>query len=1576
MDEKVEAFLKLIGYPEELYPEFQDAYFTDMKQTNASLTVFIDLHVGHFLSYQAYYELFSILDAFEKDEKKGFRAQIAFYYDRPVQEKELCAMIDGYIEKKNYPDLGDYRVDLNAKTVTFEYSAFGRNADELKKQTESLSVLLKRACFPVTVYLGMVKDEEEEISGPSVDLEFEQRALMDARVASLDRLEKKRQDELDKTYLPCSIKDAMSMTMKRVEVRGTVFALEMKDIKNHTKHLLTLSYADDTYAVVSTLFEGKKNDMALLSSFKEGDRILVRGKPEYDEYAKQNTIRVDSIEKLPPLPLRQDRWMKGMKIVFVFQKPNPEKPKKPFETKVSFKKTVEIPCFCSPEEALNGEWRSECGEGLVLNLFPEGKASLSDAEGHGFSFPYTIDGNSLSFGGWEGAFGLYPDAPKKVLLDFNRRIELHLHTQMSQMDAPGKASDYFNAAERWGWKALGVTDHGTAAAFPTFQDLGKAHPSVRPLYGAELYLCDDVLHNIFNPSDRPLRTMRYCVFDLETSGLSCRYDRIIEFGAVIFQNGQIEDRMDIFINPDRKLSQTTVNLTHITQEMVDGGLPIKKALQQIVAFVGDATLVAHNGQFDYGFLNEALKNNGMPILKNPVIDTLPLSRYMFPELKSHRLGACCKFLGVEYDEESAHRAVYDAEVLNGVWEAMLNRLTNTDAGITHADLMKLQSDRTVQNTPVPYHVCVYARNKQGLHDLFRILSDGSIKYLNGVPRAPKSLITQYRANLLIGSACQNGEVFQLAMTKGKERVEEAMKWYDYIEVQPPCEYDWLVNDGQLTSMDDVYKIVRDVIDMAREVDKPVVATSDAHYCEKSEKIFRDVFIFAKGLKGARHPLNPYRRDKMPYYENPDCHLRTTDEMMEEFSFLKDEKLEEEIVIENTYKVASLLSPEVAPIHNYLAFPIIDHCDQMLHDLVYSTAKDWYGDPLPKIVQERLDTEMAGIHGGGFDVIYWISSKLVRFCNDHGYIVGSRGSVGSSLVATMSGISEVNPLPPHYRCPHCRHVEWDVPKEYKSGFDLPDKDCPVCGTKMIKDGHDIPFQTFIGFHAEKTPDIDLNFPRDYQAQAHAATRVLLEKESGNHVYKAGTTQTVEENKAYGYAKGYFENLAMHPETGVKVEDISDAEIKRVAKGVIGVKVTTGQHPGGIIVIPRGTDVYDFTPIQYPADKPDADWQTSGFDYNQMHDTILKFDELGHVDPMTLKLMAKLHGHADDFIAFMKSLPLGDKKVMSLFLNVDALNMKHNYLGAKVGTLALPEFGTNYVSNLILETKPKTFADLLRVQGLSHGTNVYAGNQQDLIKQGTMDINTCIGCRDDIMLQLHQDYGMDQEESFVIMEIVRHGRFKKPKPKEGGMEAREKFIADMKAHNVPQWYIDACDKIQYLFPKAHAAAYTMMALRVAWFKVYDPLAFYAGYFTCRCDQFDIGAMSRGADGILRRLRQLDDKVNVEHKKLTAPELDLQLVLQVALECVDRGYKIMNIDIRRSLASQWVIDREQNAIIPPFTVLAGLGEAVAQTVVDARNDHPFTSVEDFTNRTKVPKQKIQELADLGCLKDLPQDDMITLF
>lgn len=1467
MDRKFESYLNLIKVSDELKFKLKEGFFTKYYLTDANKVFVGDVQFPKLLDYLTYEELFNKVDSFSKLDS-GFESVLNFKYTYPLTKDDYSNFINSYINKINNPALKNYKVDIDKKEILFEYSA-NISANGMLVLTKPLVDMLYKAGAPLKVCLGLVNNS---IDGSDIiDNEFEKDSIRQNKIDQQRKEEYQKQLELDKTYVPCKIKDAVTCTLKRVEVCGNIFEIEIREIKNHTKKLAVISYEDGSYGVVSNLFEGKRYDAAFIEDLKVGDRIKIKGTPKYDDYAKQVVIGIDTIEKIDPLPKRMDNY--------------------------------------------------------------EGK----------------------------------------------KRIELHLHTNMSTMDGTCDIKDYVKTAISWGWDAIGMTDHGNVQNYPGLQDTSAG--KIKPLYGCELYMVDTDLKIALNPQDIILNNAEYVVFDLETTGLSSRYDRIIEFGATKVRNGQIVDNIDFFINPDFKLSSVTTNLTHITDEMVRGGYPIKKALQIIKEFVKDSILVAHNAVFDYGFLNVALENNGMEKLTNPVIDTLPLSRVLFQDIKSHNLGSICKKLGVTYLENEAHRAVYDATVLKECWDGLETSLINMNAKMKHSDLNNIVSffsdpkkqeeviTNLILSAPYPYHVVAYAKDKQGLKDLFELISIGNTKYIiNAIPRISKSLLTSKREHLLLGSACFNGEVFQTAMTRSKQEAQEVMKYYDYIEVQPLTNYSFLVNDGQLTSTEHAQKIVTDIISMAKEINKIVVATSDCHYLNPEDKIFRDVFIFAKGLKGARHPLNPFRRDKMKYYDNPDQYLRTTQEMLDEFKFLNDDELAKEIVIDNTHVIADMLSSEIKPIHDYLAAPIIDDCDKMLTDLVKKTAHEMYGDPLPKIVEDRLNAELSGISANHFEVIYWIASKLVRQANADGYIVGSRGSVGSSLVATMSGITEVNPLQPHYRCPSCKHSEWlEVTEEIRSGFDLDDKDCPICGHKMIHDGQNIPFATFLGFHAEKTPDIDLNFPGDYQAHAHELTRKLLTEEYGNSVYKAGTIECVAEKNAIGYAKGYYENLQAHPELHISAESISKAELARIAKGCIGVKRTTGQHPGGIIVIPRGMDYSDFTPIQYPADDKTAAWTTSHFDYNQMHDTILKLDELGHVDPLALRMMSQMSNKN------IYEIPMNDKNVMSLFTSTKALKLGHNYLNSKVGTMGMPEFGTRFAMQMLEETKPVNFADLVIISGLAHGTNVYAGNQQNLINDGVTTLRGVIGCRDDIMMNLHNYYGIAFEDSFAIMEMVRKGKFNAKNQKMH--EKYEKYTKLMKDHNVPDYFIDSCNKIAYLFPKGHAVAYCMMCVRVGWFKVYDPLSFYATYFSVRADQYDIKAMIKGPEAVIEALDALARKKETT-KEVSVTDKDLETCLQMALEMLDRGFKFENIDIYKSEATTFVIDKENNALIPPFSSISGIGEAAAQTVIEARKNGEFTSIEDFSNRTKISAQKVQELKEMGVFKDLPESSWISLF
>lgn len=1143
-----------------------------------------------------------------------------------------------------------------------------------------------------------------------------------------------------------------------------------------------------------------------------------------------------------------------------------------------------------------------------------------------------------------------------------KRVELHAHSKMSAMDGVATVEQYFKQAAKWGNKAMAITDHYNCQVFPDMQAASEK-TGVKAIYGVEMAIVDEKLNYIYNPCDIELQKGTYIVFDFETTGLSARYDRIIEFGAVKFKDGMIQDSMDLLIDPERPLSKVTKELTHISDEMLRGKPKIKEALEIIKDFIGDkdSILVSHNAAFDIGFLNEAFLNNGQKEIENPVIDTLSLAWYLFPESKNHRLGALCRIYGVEYQEDddiepnssenhAAHRADYDAQVLTDVWLGMRDQLTKDNFHLRHSDLGNLTSDKLFKNLRSS-HATVYAKNQQGLKDLFEIISWSNTTYLASTPRIPKKLLNEHRQNLLIGSACLNGEVFEAAQTKGEKILLEKMKFYDFIEVQPPENYSFLVNMGNLESEEKVKLIITDIIKAADKINKMVVATGDCHYLSQEDKIFRDVYIAAKAVGKTRHPLNPHSREKMANkngfdFENPNQQFRSTSEMLRAFSFLGEERAKE-IVVKNSNLIADMFE-EVKPVKDRLYPPFIDDCDNKLVSLVWENAKKMYGDPLPSIVKDRLDAELGGILKYGYTVQYYIASEIVRRINDMGYMVGSRGSVGSSLVATMADITEVNALPPHYRCQDCKISDWNVDSVvYRSGFDLPEKNCPKCGKPMIRDGQNIPFATFLGFHAEKVPDIDLNFSAQSQSQAHNLTKVLLGEDN---VYRAGTIETVAEKTAYGYALGYYESQGIDPKT------IKDAEITRLSLGCMDVKRTTGQHPGGIIVIPRDMSVYDFTPIQYPADDVNAEWKTTHFDFHKIHDNVLKLDLLGHVDPTVLKMLSNMTGIDS------RSVPTTDTNVISLFRCRDALKCHSNYLQEETGALGLPEFGTPFVRKMLIDTKPQKFADLLIISGLSHGTDVWNGNAQDLIENGTCTLKEVIGCRDDIMVGL-QNYGIEPSTSFKIMERVRKG--KKLTPEDEDL---------MREHKVPEWYIESCNKIKYLFPKAHAVAYVMMALRVAWYKVYYPLEYYAVYFTARSKQYDIKAMVEGEKAIINKLEEI--KKNRMNNTISPKEEEQEKTLNNCLEMYERGYKVGNIDLNKSLASSFIVDHEKNMIIPPFTTVDNLGESAAITVEEARKNGPFLSVEDLAHRTKLASSHIDKLRELGVLDGLPERNQMSLF
>lgn len=1118
-----------------------------------------------------------------------------------------------------------------------------------------------------------------------------------------------------------------------------------------------------------------------------------------------------------------------------------------------------------------------------------------------------------------------------------KRVELHLHTKMSTMDSVGDIDAYVKQAIKWGHKALAVTDHGNIHIFPNAQKAIPKGSDFKIIYGSECYMIDDKLVHAINPQDINLETAEYTILDFETTGLSARYDEIIEFGAVKVVGGVVTEKFQTFIKPTKPLSAFTTELTGIREFDVRNAPTLREIMPRITKFIGNSIIVAHNAVFDFGFLNACVVKLGGEALTNPVIDTLPLARIVFPNLKSYTLGSVCRACNTDYDEDAAHRADYDAKVLSDAYLAMLGVLVEKYNIKSHNELNSLQSE-TYYKHARPKHATLLVKNKEGLKNLYKIISESHTKYISDVARTPRDIINKYRDGLLVGSACFNGELFDIASTKVEEELIEAMKFYDFIEIQPIENYTWLVDTRRAESLDKVKVVLKDIVDAALKADKLIVATGDVHYLNPEDHIYRDVYITAKSIGAGRHPLYDYKRRVK---ENPRQHFRTTNEMLDSLSFL-GEDLAYKLVVTNTNIIADQIEV-VTPVVDYLSTPKIDKAPEMLTELCYKNAREMYGDPLPEIVEKRLKKELDSIIGNGFAVIYWIAYLLVNKSLSDGYLVGSRGSVGSSFVATMAGITEVNPLSPHYVCPKCKHSEFLPEGSCSSGFDLPEKICPECGEVMQGNGQNIPFETFLGFKGDKVPDIDLNFSGEYQPIAHNFTKEVL---GDKNVFRAGTILTVAEKTAIGYAKGYFEDKG--------IENFRQAELKRLAMGCEGVKRTTGQHAGGIIVIPDYMDVYDVTPIQYPADEPEASWMTSHFDFHAIHDEILKLDILGHVDPTALRMLKDITGIDP------KGLPMNDKEVMALFSGPEVMNVTKDDVLNEIGSAGVPEFGTNFVKGLLRETKPSKFSELVQISGLSHGTDVWNNNAQDLIKKNICKLEEVIGCRDDIMSYLIEK-GLPAQDSFKIMESVRKGK---------GLSEDWKTL--MREHNVPEWYIDSCLKIKYMFPKAHAVAYVMMALRVAWYKIHKPLHYYATFFTTRCDAYEISTMIEGKEKIKNRILQIKDKVKM-HEPVSNKENALLDTFDVALEMTARGYSFGNIDIEKSDATRFIVDEENNLLIPPFACVDGLGASVAESIVAARKEKPFISIEDVENRTSLSKTLIQEFKKMNVFADLVDENQM---
>lgn len=1203
---------------------------------------------------------------------------------------------------------------------------------------------------------------------------------------------------------------------KKIVVQGTVFGLEMKELRNGST-LFTFNVTDFSDSIAMKMFAKTKDDVKVLSQLANGKWIKARGRIEYDRFMQEPEL------VMMPNDLHE--------------------------------------VFAPPE-------RKDMAE--------------------------------------------------------EKRVEFHLHTTMSTMDAVTPADAYIKTAAKWGHRAIAITDHGNVQCYPEAYKAAKKN-GIQVLFGLEANIVNDSVPMVIQPREQQLEDAVYVVFDIETTGLSIINNRIIELAGVKMQQGKEIGRFSTFINPHERIPYHIQQLTNINDDMVKDAPELEPMLREFIEFIGDAVLVAHNARFDIGFIQANCKQLGLPEVKNPVLDTLELARFLHPTMKNHRLNTLSDKYKISL--ENHHRAIDDSIALGGVLFGLIKDAA--ERNITGLHQLNDYVGLDLSNSR-PFHSCVYALNATGKKNLFKLVSKSHTEHFKRVPTIPKTKLVEHREGLLVISGCEKGEFFETVLNKSYEEAVEVAGFYDALEIQPVGFYMHLVEKGLVGSRAEIEQAIRRVCQIGDELGKPVIATGNVHYLHPRDKLFRDITIH--GITGFS-PLKDQTK--------PDAHFRTTDEMLKEFAFLGEARAYE-VVVTNTNKLADRFEPfDLFP--DQLFTPIIEGAEEEIRTTCYTTAKQMYGEDLPQVVIDRLEKELVPIIKFGFSANYLISEKLVKKSNADGYLVGSRGSVGSSVVAMFLGISEVNPLPAHYMCknPECLHSDWFLDGSVPSGFDLPEKACPKCGQMMKGDGQDIPFETFLGFKGDKVPDIDLNFSGEYQPIAHNFTKIMFGEKN---VFRAGTIGTVAEKTAYGFAKKYEEH------TGKKWRG---AELNRLAAGCTGVKRSTGQHPGGIVVVPDYIEVEDVTPVQYPADDVNAEWKTTHFDYHAFEANLLKLDILGHDDPTMMRMLQDLTG------VDPTTIPMNDPKVMSIFNSTSALGVSAEQIRTPVATYGVPEMGTKFVRQMLQETQPSTFADLLQISGLSHGTGVWLGNAQELIKNGTCTIKTVIGCRDDIMLYLIYKAGMDAGLAFKITESVRKGRGLTPE-----------WIDEMKACKVPQWYIDSCLRIEYMFPKAHAAAYVTSAVRTAFFKLYYPIEFYATYFTVRAEDFDLDILCQGYDAILRRLNEIEEKAFTA----TPKEKASVSLFEMALEMTARGYSFKPIDLYRSDATKFQVDGD--SLIPPFSAIAGIGENAARNIAASREQGEFLSIEDFQMKSKATKTVVEVLGSMGCFRGLPESNQLSLF
>ena len=1108
--------------------------------------------------------------------------------------------------------------------------------------------------------------------------------------------------------------------------------------------------------------------------------------------------------------------------------------------------------------------------------------------------------------------------PKKTDDAKEKRVELHMHTQMSTMDGVSSATDLIARAASWGHKAIAITDHGVVQAFPEAAKAAKSN-GIKVIYGVEGYVVDDRSLITYNEKSHKLNDT-FVVFDLETTGLSCETNFIIEIGAVKIKEGEIVDSFSTFVEPPVAIPQKITELTGINDSMVKGAPKEEKAVTDFMSFCDGCVLVAHNANFDTGFIRASLERMGKNF-SECYVDTLSLARKLYPELKNFKLNNLAKHLKVSLDNH--HRAVDDALATANIFKKMLEALSKMSV----SDVRELNTcfgNKIDVRGISSHHIIILAKNPVGLENLYRLISASHLDYFYRTPRMPKSLINKHREGLIIGSACESGELYQAIFSgRSAQEIDNIAAFYDYFEIQPLGNNEFMLRNGQVGSKEDLQEINKKIIALGKKHGKLTVATGDVHFLDPEDEVFRRVLMAGKGFDDADF--------QAPLY------LRTTQEMLDEFDYLEPE-LAYEVVVANP-NIISEMTEELAPVRSGTYPPSIEGAQEDIINMSNEKAKEIYGEPLPDIVKQRMDKELKSITTYGFSVMYKIAQQLVSKSLSDGYLVGSRGSVGSSFVAFLSGITEVNALPAHYICKKCKHSEFITDGSGLSGCDLPDKICPICGENYAKDGHDIPFETFLGFAGDKEPDIDLNFSGEYQSVAHKYTEELFGE---GHVFRAGTIGTIAEKTAFGYAKKYFDERSIVAH---------NAEIKRISLGCTGVKRTTGQHPGGVIILPKANDIHQFCPVQHPADDADSTIITTHFDYHSIHDNLLKLDILGHDDPTVIRMLEDLTG------IDAKKIPLDDKPTLSLFLNTEALGVTPNDIGSDVGTFGVPEFGTNFVRQMLVDTKPTKFSELLRISGLSHGTDVWTNNAQDYIQSGEIVLSEAICTRDDIMIYLIH-MGLEPKLAFTIMEKVRKGK---------GLSSDDEI--EMKAHDVPQWYIDSCNKIKYMFPKAHAVAYVMMAFRIAYCKVHYPIAYYCAYFTIRAlGAFDASIMCHGMETVLSAMK------NIKNIPLpTQKDKDLYTTLELCREMYARGFDFLPVDLYESDSKNFLPKGDK--ILPPLSSLPNVSIAQATTICEERENGIFHSIEDLHRRTKISKTALDSLEQSGCFNGMQASSQMSL-